>query len=195
MSAFADLVVVQQELTDSRVEKSTVGFPPRQHIVRIPGLLEQLYAAAFDPSMHAEEGGTRMKPRSRPPLAVEAFSRYQDVSRGAQRWVRSVRVEEHADPARNIRQLVTAAAGVRGQYLAWDEETTEALLGEMRSWRRWAAVLTGWESPPKRPYIKCPICEGISTIWVNATVEAAYCSACLFTWEDVYDLAEKVAAA
>lgn len=191
MSAFDDLVAVQVELTDSRMHVEMVGRPLVRHEIRIPGLLEQLYTAAVDPSMHAEEGGTRMKPRSKPPLALEAMSRYQDISAGAQRWVRSVRVEEHADPGRNIRMLVTAAAGQRG-YLAWDLDTTEALLSEMRSWRRWAAVLTGWESAPWQPYIRCPLCETVSSIWVNLGVGSAYCSSCLFTWEDARELATQV---
>jgi hypothetical protein len=193
MSTFGDLVETQQDLTDSRAETNLVGDPPTKHVVRIPGLIEQLYAAAFDPSMHLEEGGNRVKPKSKPPVAIEAMSRFQDIDRAARRWVRSVKVEEHVEVDRNIRELVSAAAGQRG-YLAWDDETMEALLLEMRQWRRWAAVLTGWESPPKRPYIKCPCCSGISTIWVNMSVGSAYCSGCLFTWDDAYELAEQVAA-
>lgn len=193
MSTFADLVEVQQDLTDSRVETSLVGDPPVKHQVRIPGLIEQLYAAAFDPSMQLEEGGNRTKPKSKPPVAIEAMSRYQDIDRASRRWARSVRVQEHADPARNIRELVTAASGQRG-YLAWDDETMEALVQEARQWRRWAAILTGWESPPKRPYIKCPVCAGVSTIWVNMSVGSAYCAGCLFTWDDAYELADQVAA-
>jgi hypothetical protein len=193
VSAFAELVEVQQSLTDSRVENTVVGEPPVKHKVRIPSLIEQLYAAAFDPSMHAEEGGSRVKPRSKPPVAIEAMSRFQDIDKAVRRWVRSVRVEEHVQLDRNIRELVTAAAGQRG-YLAWDSETIEALLLEMRQWRRWAAVLTGWESRAWQPRIKCPVCEGKSTIWVSDALRTAYCSACLFTWEDAMELAEQVAA-
>lgn len=193
MSAFQELVLVQQDLTDSRKIVELVGQPLRRHEIRVPGLIEQLYMAATDPSLVAEEGGSRMKPKSKPPLAVEAWSRFQDVDRAVRRWVRSVRITEHSDLSRCIRELVGAAAGQRG-YLAWDEETTEALLLEMRSWRTWAAILTGWESAPWRPYIHCPVCEGVSTIWVNMTVGSAYCASCKFDWDDARKLADQVAA-
>jgi hypothetical protein len=195
VSAYTDMVSVAEELTDGRFHSEKVGQPPRLHRVRIPGLLEQLYVAAVDPSMAAEEGGTRMKPRSRPPLALEALSRYQDISAAVTRWCRSLRLEVYADPARNVRAIVTSAAGKRGQETCWDLDTLEALLAEMRSWRRWAAVLTGWESRPWQPRIMCPVCEGRSTIWVNDVLRTAYCSACLFTWDDAVELAEKVRAA
>lgn len=194
MTAFEALVEVQQDLTDSRMIVEMVGNPLRRHEIRVPGLIEQLYLAATDPSLHAEEGGTRMKPKSKPPLAVEAMSRFQDIDRAARRWVKSVRVEEHADLGRCVRELVSAAAGQRG-YLAWDEDTIDALLVEMRQWRRWAAVLTGWESAPWRPYIKCPVCEGVSTIWVNMAAGSAYCASCMFSWDDARELAREVAPA
>jgi hypothetical protein len=198
MSAYQDLLAAQESLTDSRQHREThdaegrLLSKPFTH--RLPGLLEQLYLAAIDPSMAAEAGGMRLKPKSRPPLALEAWSRYTDIEKAALRWVRSLRMEEHTQPGRNIRQLVSAAAGVRGQYLAWDEDTIEALLTEVRQWRRWCAVLTGWESAPWRPYIKCPVCSEISAIWVNEAERSAYCSSCKADWDDVEELAEKVAA-
>jgi hypothetical protein len=162
----------------------------REHRTTQPGLLAQLYEAAVDPVKVAQEGGGRIKQKSRPPLAIEAFSRYDDICAGALRWVTSIRLASRDTVESNIRALV----GVAPRF---DLDTLDALYQEMKTWRRWAAVMTGWQTQVFRPRITCPICSTRGSIFVNGTEQLAYCGECQSSWEgeDLADMAERVRVA
>jgi hypothetical protein len=159
----------------------------REHRTTQPGLLAQLYDAAVDPVKVQQEGGGRVKQKSRPPLAIEAFSRYDDICAGALRWVTSIRLAARDTAESNIRALVGAAP-------RFDLDTLDALYQEMKTWRRWAAVMTGWQTQVFRPRIACPVCCTRGSIFVNGTEQLAYCGECQHSWEgeDLVDMAERV---
>lgn len=196
---FAQLLDVADELTEPHPHIERIPYwdtnrnkKHREHRTTQPGLLAQLYDAAVDPVVVLQEAGGRSKPKSRPPLAVEAMSRYMDITAGALRWVKSVRIDPRDTPESNIRALVGMAA-------RFDLDTLEALHQEMKTWRRWAAVMTGWETQVFRPRCACPVCSTFGTIRARMTEaeRLAYCNECQTWWEgdELVDMAEAVRAA
>lgn len=177
------------ELISAGWTKSRNKAKPIRHTVVLPGLIQQLYETALDPSAALLEGGTHAKQKSRPPLAVEALSAHQDICSGAERWVSSIRIPLRKTVESNIRALV-------GVVPKFDLDTLEALLGEMRQWRRWAALMTGWDKPPLRSRIPCPECESRNAIWINLDRMLAVCRECQAYWEgeQIADLATLVGA-
>ena len=192
------VIEVADELTESREHietldggwtKSRNRKPPVRRVIRLPGLIQQLHEAALDPSAGLMEGSAGNKPKSRPPVALEALSAYNDIERGSVRWVRSVRLAVRPRPESNIRALV-------GIVYKLDLDTLEALYGELRQWHRWAAVMTGWDKRPFQPRIECPYdeCGAKCSIWINIERRLAMCKQCEAYWEgdQIGDLAELV---
>jgi hypothetical protein len=194
---YYQLVDTADELTEPHAHVERVACWDRnrnrkfiEHRTTQPGLLAQLYEAAVDPVKTQQEGGGRAKPKSQPPLALEALSRYTDITAGALRWINSIRLKPRDTVESNIRALV-------GEASRFDLDTLEALHQEMRMWRRWAAVMTGWQSQVFLPRIACPACDSAGTIRVNGAERLAYCNECQMYWEneDLVAMAEKVRAA
>jgi hypothetical protein len=197
VSTLAMLFELAEELCDPHVHVERVPYwdasrnkKHREHRTIQPGLLAQLYEAAVEPVKTLQEAGTRDKPKSRAPLAIEAFSRYSEITTAALRWVISIRLAPRNSVESNIRGLVGLAP-------RFDLDTTEALLQEMRTWRRWAALLTGWQSQVFQPRINCPVCSTPSSIFVNSAEQLAYCGECQHSWEgdDLTSMAERVRTA
>jgi hypothetical protein len=185
----SQLLEVADELTDVsyRVHRVRTGWTKARnpiytdHKVTEPSLLSQLYEAALDPATADEKVGARPKPSSRPPLATEALSAYMDVSAGAQRWVRSLRLANRTTVESNIRALI----GVTGQL---DLDTLESMLEEMKLWRRWAMVLIGTAEHQWRPRCACPVCGTRHSIRINVKALLGYCTECQHWWEGEDDL-------
>jgi hypothetical protein len=141
-----------------------------------PGLLAQLYQSVSPVSSNGEApaGGV---PGSRPPLAVEALSRHDEICMAVLRWCTSLRLDTRVSAESNIRGLVGAAGNL-------DQDTQAVLLAELRQWRRWAAVLTGWENLYRPARVPCPIvdCGKTNTLRINLTAQTALCQACSSTW-------------
>lgn len=150
----------------------------RWHVTVQPGLLAQLYQSVMPVSSSAEPhaGGV---PGSRPPLAVEALSRHDEIAMAVLRWCTSLRLATRVSVESNVRQLAAAAQ-------AFDDDDAKVLLSEMRQWRRWCAVLTGWESLYRPAGVACPIdsCGKTNTLRVNLTAKTAMCQACASTWSE-----------
>jgi hypothetical protein len=150
----------------------------RRHTTIQPGLLAQLYQSVIpaSSSTEASAGGTF---GSRPPLAVEALSRHDQIAMAVLRWCTSMGLPTRASVESNIRALVGAVGHL-------DDDTTAALLTEMRQWRRWAAVLTGWENLLRPAGVPCPIvdCGKTNTLRINLTTKTGMCQACGATWSE-----------
>jgi hypothetical protein len=148
----------------------------RRHTTVQPGLLAQLYQSVIPASSSAEApaGGV---PGSRPPLAVEALSRHDEIAMAVLRWCDSLNLEVRVSVESNLRGLVGVAPRL-------DEDTTKTLLSEMRQWRRWCAVLTGWESLYRPAAVPCPVvdCAKTNTLRINLSAGTAMCQACAATW-------------
>lgn len=151
-----------------------------------PGLLAQL-AAAILPSGTQAEGSIGAAFASRPPLQVEALSRYTVIQIGATRWAWSLRQPIRDTIESQLRGLVGPAAHL-------DEPTLTALVDEVRQWRRWCAVMTAWESPAYAPHVPCPLCGKVGALRINLTARTAMCTQCAAGWdpETIGILAEHV---
>jgi hypothetical protein len=150
----------------------------RTHTTVQPGLLTQLYQAVA-PSNVPAEGSVVAAFTSRPPLVLEAFDRYTSIGAAVLRWCRSLGLERRPTVESNIRALVGAAPRL-------DQDTARTLLAEMRQWRRWAVVLTGWEKIHTPYRVPCPLpdCGQPGTLRINLTNATAMCRDCGATWGD-----------
>jgi hypothetical protein len=168
-----DIADCADALTDSRQHVEPVYTTDRSrnrklsHVHRTmqPGLLAQV-RERFEPG--AQAAGFRSVPGSRPPLAFEALALHTVISLAAVRWLWSLRIELRNTDESNIRALVGAAGSM-------DSETQAALLFEMRTWHRRAAILTGWQTAPFRPRASCPNC-GQQALVVNVESKSAFCN-------------------
>lgn len=148
----------------------------RTHTTVQPGLVTAL-EACIPPAGTITEGSIGGSFASRPPLALEALSRHQTIRRAVHRWCYSLDIKVRKSVESNIRALVGAAAQL-------DDDTAKMLLAEMRQWRRWAAVLTGWEKVLTLYRVPCPVCEQPGTLRINLTNATAMCRHCSSTWAD-----------
>jgi hypothetical protein len=150
----------------------------RRHQTVQPGLIAQLYQSVVPASSSAEPGAGGV-PGSRPPLAVEALSRHDTIAMQVLRWCRSLHITARVSVESNVRALVGASA-------VFDDDTARVLLSEMRQWKRWCSVLTGWENIYRPAAVSCPVlgCGKVNTLRVNLTSKTAMCRACAATWSD-----------
>lgn len=147
-----------------------------EHVTLQPGLLAQLHASAVAPNRLVDESGSCGKPKSRPPLAIEAFSRWLEISSQARDWCFRLGIHPRGIAEDNIRALDELAPRL-------DADSLEALIQDLKTWRRWAAVMTGWETKLFIPNIECPTCHSFRSIRVNAEIACGYCSECQHYWE------------
>lgn len=146
----------------------------RVWITTQPGLLTQL-AAVILPTNEQAEGGSGAF-GSRPPLHIEALSRYAAIQVGAVRWAWSLRQEIRDTTESQMRGLIGAAPTL-------DDPTLDALVDEVRQWRRWCAVMTAWESPAYAPHVPCPACGKVGALRINLAARTAMCTACPAGWD------------
>jgi hypothetical protein len=78
--------------------------------------------------------------------------------------------------AADLAQLVGAAGHL-------DRADLAELDGEVQRWRTWAAVVTGWQSPPYAPRAPCPICSRTGEIRIRLDTRCATCLACGEAWD------------
>lgn len=183
-SALADIAAVADELTERRKHREpfTVWSPTRHKVDRfhettVDGLLAQLRTVFVPGRAEQIESGSGV-PSSRPPLHLEAVSRHTMITLEAGRWMWSLRLDQRPTVESNIRALVGSAGSM-------DSDTQAELLAQLRRWRTWCAVLTGWERPPFRPHAPCPACEKTNTLIIRLDTQRAYCRNvdCGSTWD------------
>lgn len=195
MNTAEEILALADELTEPHVHIERVPIWDRnrnrkfrEHRSTIPGLLQQLYDAAVDPVGKAGEVVSHAKLQSRPPLAVATLSMYFEVCAGVQARVVGLGIDPRPTPESNIRAVV----GMVGRL---PDEVLTAILTELRTWRRWCAVMTGWQSSTTfRPRVHCPSCLAWHKVVVSTEKAMAVCSKCTCSWEgsDLQDLADKV---
>lgn len=140
------------------------------------GLIDQLRESVHP--VNTGEGG-RTIPASRPPLQLEALDRLIAIEDGALGWTHRLHLTSWHSLEAAIRRLVDGAARA-------EDDIRAQLLGDMRRWRGWAAVMTGWATPPMTPYIRCPNpdCGQLSSLRILPERRAALCSRCAHVWDD-----------
>lgn len=158
------------------------SLPPHETIQS--GLLVQLYDRAVAPfSSASPDGGfpSTNKPRSRPPLAMEAYSAYAEICRSAVSMASSVGQARPNNPIYNVWILSVVAPDM-------DPPSQAYLCEEMRRWCTWAAVLTGWETKVYVPEKNCPNCSAFRSLRFSAEVGEGYCNACNANWTGMQDI-------
>jgi hypothetical protein len=152
--------------------------PARYHQTVQPGLLTQLYQSIHPAG--TTDPGARGIPASRPPLALEALSTYGEICMRARAWCRQARISTRVTVESTIRALVGAAGHL-------DDDQLHQLRADLRQWRRWCLVQTGWEQIRiPRGGVACPIvgCGRIGTLRINLTTASAMCRACGAAWSE-----------
>lgn len=150
----------------------------RAFVTTQPGLLQAL-RDTIHPAIRDENEGRPPGFRSAPPLCLEALSRLAVVELGAVRWCWSLRIQLRDTTESNIRALVGAAGNL-------DSDTALTLLDELRQWRTWAAVMSGWQSPAYSPAVACPVdgCGKPNALRINLARKTALCTECRATWDE-----------
>lgn len=143
-----------------------------------PGLLGAL-AEAVEPATKPEGEGRPAGFRSAPPLCLEAVSRLAVIQLGVIRWCWSLHIELRDTTESNLRGLVGAAGNM-------DPDTQTVFLDELRQWRTWCAVMTGWQSPAYAPAVPCPVdgCAQRNTLRINLARKTGMCTHCHATWDE-----------
>lgn len=156
------------------------------HVTVQPGLLVQLHEAAhpLHDSAHPAAGDsgstTRPAASSAPPVRLEALSALLVITMAVNVWCGTLTVVNRGQVVDNVRGLVGGAARA-------DTPVRRQLAGDMRSWRNWAAVMTGWAEPDYAPYdATCPEpdCRALGTIRIRLAAKTAMCIECMATWSD-----------
>lgn len=173
-SVLTDILAAADELTDGRQHTERTPYydhnrnkKHRTHKVILPGLLAQLYESVI-PSGQGE-GGPRPHPGSRPPLALEALSTHVVITLAVAKWCWDLRIDQRDTVESNIRALVAAVT-------LQDGDTQHKLRNDLRRWRTWCAVMTGWERVDTYPAVSCPVCGKLGSLRVNLTAERGYCT-------------------
>lgn len=152
----------------------------RHHKTIQPGLLTQLYQAVTPTTATAgSETTSAGKPKSRPPLAIEALSVHDEISTNVRRWCASLGLPPRTTPESNIRALTAKA-------MSFDEDTALVLLTELRRWHRWCLVMTGWQHIRRLRNTTCPKpgCGKTDTLRINLTTTTALCRNCGGHWSE-----------
>lgn len=130
----------------------------RTHTVVMPSLLDQLRDMVPRSAGAAVEGSIGAAFASKPPLHLEALSRWQEI---------------HADP------YWWAQLGIVHELTDTD---LRALLSQLRRWYGWCATITGWERTLSPHRATCPQCSERGRLLINLTVGSAMCRDCKATW-------------
>lgn len=152
----------------------------RLHTTIQPGLVTQLRDAVYTLFLTTDGQAPRGRATlSRPPLQLEALSRLMDIALDTNEWMHDTRLPNRGGIEPNIRALVGAAPRL-------DCDLQHNLLTDLRRWRGWAAVMSGWALPPYQPHVPCPNpeCGKHGTLRIVAERQTATCSECKHIWDD-----------
>lgn len=152
--------------------------PLPDHVVILPGLLAQVAAIVY-PGSAEEDGSARPVPASRPPLRLDAASAWMQIHLAVTRWTLSLRLELRDTIESSVRQLL-------GRIAAEDADTQQALLSEMRTWRRQCELVCGEREPDPELQVPCPHC-GDRRLRVNLVDRTARCGSCRSRWAEAED--------
>jgi hypothetical protein len=186
-----ELLTISDELIQARrhvehrhfYDRNNNKKPLPDHVTYQPGLLAQLYRTAVDPDKRLDEvgGSNSNKPSSRPPLAFEAYARWHDIRRMVHGWCESLALPVVSTAEAGIQQLGCLAPQL-------DSDTLDALVQDAKMWRRWAAVMTGWENKVFVPTMRCPVCTSFRSIRISTTAGTGFCSQCQHYWDSGEDI-------
>ena len=188
MTDLSDLLAAADELTDPRRHVEVISASwwdtnrnKKQRTIRrittLPSLLDQLAEAVIPGEAYVENDGSKPGFRSTPPARLDAIDRLLAIEAGSARWVVSLGLTIRDTVHGNVRALVGVCATL-------DSDTFEALAYEIGLWRSWAATVTGWQTPPWRPRVACPICDRLGSLRIRLAEKTACCMDCGEAWDE-----------
>jgi hypothetical protein len=145
----------------------------RVHRVRFPALIDQL-AAAVEPAIDADQQ-RRGIAASLPSAHLDAIDRLVAITAGAAAWLDELGQPHRGGLRANLRTLAGVAA---------PDDQLRQLVADARTWLSWARVVTGWDTPPMRPNVRCLACGKLGTLRVRFDPTTACCVECGTAWDD-----------
>jgi hypothetical protein len=188
-AVMADLLALAKELAEPHVHVESYhtwknrNRKNHEHRTVHDPLVTQLHTAATDPARLLDDvgGGRSNKPASRPPLAIEAFSRWLAIRDRVAGWLRVLHLEPRDSPEAGIRSLAIYSMNL-------DQGTAQSLVRDMKMWKTWCGVMTGWGSKVLCPAVGCPVCESFRSIRISCDTGEGFCVECQHAWVTMEDL-------
>jgi hypothetical protein len=187
LTQLVDLLAAADALTDSRRHTEVITghhwenrnkkITTVRRTTTVPSLLAQLAEAIHPGEVYVENDSSRPGFRSTPPARLDAIDRLLTIDAAAARWVTSIGLTLRSDTAGNIRALVGVAQTL-------DSDTLDALYTEVTNWHAWAATVTGWQTPPWRPRVPCPVCDVLGSLRIRLDRKTACCMDCGEGWDE-----------
>lgn len=151
--------------------------PSSQWIIDFPPLLSQVRMAVDGVKGAAGATGTF---ESRPAAGLDAIDVEQWITEQTGIEARRIGLSADPDPAVNIRAIEARVTMLGDQDLI-------RLRHAVRQWWVSAKVVAGFEEPPLRPHVRCPMCDRVDSIRIRidaAGREAvARCKECGEVWD------------
>jgi len=154
----------------------------RRHVVEHGALLAQLLAASQSATAAGDGDLQRSSPRSKPSARIDAIAALQRIERESLWWAQALRTRTRTSLVDRLRGLVGGA----GHSLGLTDERDRTLEKATRSWVSTARVVTGHDSPPYAPHVRCPeeSCDRLGGLRVRLSARVAVCLECGSSWED-----------
>lgn len=146
---------------------------PAKHVTRHPSLIDQLRAAE---TAGRGSDGQVSGYESRPAARLEAIATLTQIDTEAATWITWRRHKLRPTTEDNLRAVVGIATDL-------GPDDRSELAGEVRRWLTWARVVTGWDSPPWRPNVPCPMCAVKGGLRIRLLEESAACLDCGSVWD------------
>lgn len=172
-----------------------------RHPVRVPALIDQLLGATPAGSQQMS-GATAV---SRPAARIEALDTIMLIDDEAATWIHRLgdnppgdRHDHNAQPIpgsgtrRRLDRLHGLQANLTRCRLRTGTKdpdtgtwccTGHHLDHDVRRWWHQARIITGWDTPPFRPFNTCPVCEHTGGLRINFELHAGFCVECRSVWD------------
>lgn len=145
----------------------------RHHVTRHPSLIDQLRAA--ETAGRGSDGHVSGY-ESRPAARLEAIATLTAIDSEVATWITWRRHKLRPDTESNLRAVVGIATDL-------NPDDCRNLAEEVHRWLTWARVVTGWDSPPWRPNVPCPMCATRGGLRIRLLEEHACCLDCGAAWD------------
>lgn len=152
----------------------------RRHVVEHGALLAQLLVATQTATAVGDGDLGRSSPRSKPSARIDAIAAMERVDVESRWWADALGTRSRTRLPDRLRGLVGGA----GHSLGLTDERGRTLAKATRSWVSLARVVTGHDSPPFSPHVRCPDCDRLGGLRVRLSSRVAVCLECGQSWED-----------
>jgi hypothetical protein len=156
----------------------------RRHVVEHGSLLEQLRAASHTTSAPGDQ--LPSDPRSKPAARIDAIAALQRVEVESLWWAQALRPRFRTRTRTDLVDRLRSLVGAARHSLGLEDDRGRSLAQASRSWVSLARVVTGHDSPPYAPHVRCPneTCERIGGLRIRLSDHVGVCLECGSSWED-----------